>query len=134
MKITIVLPTYNEARNLPEMVSLLFKLPLSNLNIIVIDDNSPDHTGDIAEEVACSYPGRMKVVHNPGKMGLGAAYIKGFRLALKDGADIIGQMDSDFSHPVDKVVSLVESLKDCDIAIGSRYISGGSEWPPQQCA
>jgi len=132
LQITIVLPTFNEAKNLPEIVSALFELPLADLKLIVVDDNSPDHTGDIAEQLACQYPGRLKVIHHPAKMGLGTAYISGFRLALKDGAEIIGQMDSDFSHPVDKVVSLVETLKDCDIAIGSRYIAGGrldDDWP-----
>ena len=132
MNLTVVLPTYNEAENLPQLVCALFNLPLPNLKLIVIDDNSPDHTGKIADDLAKQYSGRIKVVHRPGKMGLGSAYITGFQLALKDGADAIGQMDSDFSHPVDKLVDLTKALEDSDIALGSRYVPGGSlddQWP-----
>ncbi len=132
MQITVILPTFNEAENLPQLVNELNKLPLPGLKWIVIDDNSPDHTGEIAEELACKYPSRMKVVHRRSKMGLGTAYITGFTMALKEGADAIGQMDSDFSHPIDKLVPLSEALGSCDIAIGSRYAPGGSvdeAWP-----
>ena len=132
MQITVILPTYNEAENLPKIVCDLFKLPLPDLKLMVIDDNSPDHTGDIADGLASQNPGRLKVVHRRGKLGLGTAYITGFNLALKQGAEAIGQMDSDFSHPVDKLIPLAEALEDCDIAIGSRYVPGGSldeAWP-----
>ena len=132
LQLTIVLPTYNEAENLPKIVPDLLQLPLPGLTLIVIDDNSPDHTGDIAEDLASQNPGRLKVVHRRTKLGLGTAYITGFNLALKQGAEAIGQMDSDFSHPVDKLVPMVKALEDCDIVIGSRYITGGSvdeAWP-----
>jgi dolichol-phosphate mannosyltransferase len=132
LQITVILPTFNEVENLPKIVPELFKLPLPDLKLMVIDDNSPDHTGDIAEELAGQYPGRLSVVHRPGKLGLGTAYITGFRLALKDGAQAIGTMDSDFSHPVNKLIPLAAALDTCDIAIGSRYVAGGKvdeAWP-----
>ena len=132
MQTTIVLPTYNEAENLPEITGALFALPIPDLHCIIIDDNSPDGTGKIAENLAEKFAGRIKVVHRPGKQGIGSAYITGFRMALQAGSDVIGQMDSDFSHPVEKLTSLLEALQDCDIAIGSRYIAGGSldeHWP-----
>lgn len=131
MQITIILPTYNEAENLPKLVSALFSLPLQ-LKVLVVDDNSPDGTGDIAEKLALEYPGRIKVLHRSGKLGLGTAYIMGFKQALADGADAIGQMDSDFSHPCEKLVDMAAALETTDIAIGSRYVPGGSldrDWP-----
>ena len=132
MQITVILPTFNEAENLPKIVPELFKLPLPDLKLLVIDDNSPDHTGEIADDLASQNPGRLSVVHRAGKLGLGTAYITGFRLALKDGAQAIGTMDSDFSHPVDKLIPLATALETCDIAIGSRYVAGGKvdeAWP-----
>jgi dolichol-phosphate mannosyltransferase len=132
LQITVILPTYNEAENLPKIVCDLLKLPLPDLKLMVIDDNSPDHTGDIADGLVSQNPGRLQVVHRRGKLGLGTAYITGFNLALKQGAEAIGQMDSDFSHPIDKLVLLAKALEDCDIAIGSRYVTGGSldeAWP-----
>jgi dolichol-phosphate mannosyltransferase len=132
LQITVILPTFNEAENLPRIVGELFKLPLPDLRLLVIDDNSPDHTGDIADELAGQNPNRLKVVHRRLKLGLGTAYITGFNLALKEGAEAIGTMDSDFSHPVDKLIPLAQALEDCDVAIGSRYVAGGKvdeAWP-----
>jgi dolichol-phosphate mannosyltransferase len=132
LKTTIVLPTYNEAENLPDIISSLFNLPVEDLSCIIIDDNSPDHTGEIADRLALTYPGRVEVVHRQKKAGIGSAYTSGFRMAIQAGAEAVGQMDSDFSHPVDKLVPMLEALKNCDVAIGSRYIAGGSldnAWP-----
>jgi dolichol-phosphate mannosyltransferase len=132
MKITIVLPTYNEAENIPKIVSAIFDLPLKNLNILIVDDNSPDGTGNIAEVLAKQYSGSISVMHRPGKLGLGSAYIKGFQKALTDGAEVVGQMDSDFSHPPDKLVEMLSALTDCDVVLGSRYVPGGNvdqRWP-----
>lgn len=132
MQITIILPTYNESKNLPSILSTLFSLPLPDLKAIIVDDNSPDKTGELAESLSKEYPGRIKIIHRPGKMGLGSAYITGFKQALADGADAIGEMDSDFSHPIEKLVPMAEALKDGDIVIGSRYCEGGSlddAWP-----
>jgi dolichol-phosphate mannosyltransferase len=127
-----VIPTYNEAENLPQIAAALFQLSIPGLNVLVVDDNSPDGTGEIAEELGRTYDGRVKVLHRSGKLGLGSAYIAGFRRCLADGADAIGQMDADFSHPPEKIRNLLEVLENYDVAMGSRYIPGGSldeNWP-----
>ena len=132
MQITVVIPTYNEAENLPKMVSALFMLPLPELKLLVVDDNSPDGTGQIAEDLAVQRPGRISVLHRPGKMGLGTAYIAGFSAAIKDGAEVVAQMDADFSHPPEKLVEMAAALETCDAVLGSRYIPGGGvdiRWP-----
>lgn len=132
MNITVVIPTYNEAENLPKLVSALFALPLEELRLLVVDDNSPDGTGQMADELAAARSGRMTVIHRPGKLGLGSAYVAGFRRALDDGADAVAQMDADFSHPPEKLVELSQALQSCDVALGSRYVPGGSvdrQWP-----
>ena len=132
MKTTIIVPTYNEAENLEKLVAAVLALPLPDLNILIVDDNSPDGTGEIAEELGVKYDGRVKVMHRAGKQGLGSAYIQGFQLAIKDGAEAIGQMDADFSHPIDKLVEMTETLASCDAVIGSRYVAGGQldeNWP-----
>ncbi len=126
MSITIILPTFNEAENLPKLVSALYYLSLNDLHLIIVDDNSPDGTGQIAEDLAASHPGKIEVLHRPRKMGLGSAYVTGFQLALQNGAPIIGQMDSDFSHPLEKLPVMEDALKGSDAVLGSRYIKGGS--------
>lgn len=131
MRITLVIPTYNEAENLPRLAEALFALPLPELSLLVVDDASPDGTGQVAEALNRRWPGRVRVLHRPGKLGLGSAYIQGFRLALQE-ADAVGQMDADFSHPPAKVLELAQALESCDLAIGSRYVPGGSldeRWP-----
>ncbi len=130
MNLTLVIPTYNEAENLPRLVSALFHLPLEGLHLLIVDDNSPDGTGALAEELARQYP--MQVIHRSGKLGLGTAYIQGFQHALDAGAQAIGQMDADFSHPVEKIPALLAALQTCDVALGSRYVPGGrldEHWP-----
>jgi dolichol-phosphate mannosyltransferase len=132
MGVTVVIPTYNEADNLQPLVTQLFALPIADLKVIIIDDGSPDGTGEIADQLALQNPGRMIVSHRPGKMGLGTAYISGFKIALESGADMIAQMDADFSHSPQVLPRLVEALQTCDLVIGSRYVVGGSvdrEWP-----
>jgi dolichol-phosphate mannosyltransferase len=132
MKLTLVLPTYNEAENLPKLIPVLFSLPMDSLSILVVDDSSPDGTGEIADGFCTRYPDRISVMHRKGKLGLGTAYIQGFARAIAEGADAVGQMDSDFSHPPAKLVELYTALQDYDIVIGSRYIQGGSvdeRWP-----
>lgn len=131
-QLTIVLPTYNEAENLPALAKALFALPLPELQLLVVDDNSPDGTGEIADQLSTRYAGRFHVRHRAGKLGLGSAYIQGFHQALQLGAEAIGQMDADFSHPVEKIPELLNRLDKVDIAMGSRYILGGSvdmQWP-----
>ncbi len=132
MNITIVLPTYNEAENLPILFEAIFSQNIPNLNLLIVDDNSPDGTGRIAEEQAKIYPNKINVLHRKEKTGLGTAYLLGFAHAIKQGADVIGQMDSDLSHPPEKLPEMIQKLQNCDIAFGSRYIKGGSvdkNWP-----
>lgn len=131
MKITIVLPTYNEAENLPKLVSALFILPL-DLTVLVVDDNSPDGTGQIAEDLAQAYPGRISVLHRAGKLGLRSAYLEGFQKAFEMGAEAVVQMDADFSHSPKVLNEMARRITDCDVVIGSRYVKGGSldkDWP-----
>jgi dolichol-phosphate mannosyltransferase len=132
--LTIVLPTYNEAANLPVIVDALFALPLTGLRVLVADDNSPDGTGAIADELAAKYgPDRMTVLHRPGKQGLGRAYVDGMTRALEGGADFVVQMDSDLSHAPEYLPQMLGTLlaTDADVVIGSRYVCGASlarEW------
>ena len=132
MKITMVIPTYNESENLPKLVKDILALPLEDIHILIVDDNSPDGTGDLAEKLRVQYNDRIHCLHRAGKLGLGSAYREGFQKAIEEGADYIGQMDADFSHPIDKIPLMVEKLADADLVIGSRYIAGGSldeKWP-----
>lgn len=131
MSITIVLPTYNEAENLPNLVSALFSLPL-DLALLVVDDDSPDGTGRIADELSKGHPGKVIVLHRAGKLGLRSAYIEGFRKAFELGADAIVQMDADFSHDPAVLPEMARRLASYDVVIGSRYVKGGSlarRWP-----
>lgn len=132
MKLTVVIPTYNEAENIAALVSALFVLPIPSLNVLIVDDNSPDGTGKLVEGLIPAYQGRMTVLHRSGKLGLGTAYISGFRLAIEQGAEAIAQMDADFSHPPELLLDLLTVLKSCDVAMGSRYAPGGAvdeRWP-----
>lgn len=132
MQITVVIPTYNEAENLPKLFSALFSLPLPGLKLLVVDDDSPDGTGRIADALSLKYPNRIFVLHRAGKLGLRTAYLDGFNKALADGAQAVGQMDADFSHDPEKLVELARALDDADVALGSRYVAGGSvdeQWP-----
>ena len=122
----VVLPTYNEAGNLANMVGELFALGL-DLEVLVVDDNSPDGTGRIADELSAQHPGKVHVMHREGKLGLGTAYVAGFKFALERGVDRIVQMDADFSHAPDRLpvfLSLIEE-EGCDVVVGSRYVAGG---------
>lgn len=132
MKITIIIPTYNEAENLDKLLSILLTLPLSDLNILIVDDNSPDGSGDIADEFSIRYPAQISVIHRKTKSGLRTAYLEGFKKAISDGAEAIGQMDADFSHDPQKLVEMAEALNTSDVVLGSRYVLGGSlddSWP-----
>jgi dolichol-phosphate mannosyltransferase len=131
LRIVVIIPTYNEAENLPKMVSALFALPL-DLQILIVDDNSPDGTGQLADDFAAANPNRVKVIHRSGKLGFSSAYIQAFRTLLDDTVDAIGQMDADFSHEPEKLVDMARRLETCDLVLGSRYVPGGStdiRWP-----
>lgn len=130
-KTLVVIPTYNEAKNLPRMVETLLGLGVPGLGILVVDDNSPDGTGQIADRLASVHPGQVMVLHRPVKDGLGRAYIAGFRAALAAGAERVIQMDADFSHPPEVVPVLIQESQQWDVVVGSRYVAGGRldvEW------
>lgn len=132
MSIGIIIPTYNEKENLPLLVDRLRALPLEDLKILVIDDNSPDGTGAVGDELAARFPDCVSVLHRSGKLGLGSAYITGFKYMLETGCDLIGQMDADFSHQPEKFTEFVSAIEGHDVVFGSRYIPGGSldqDWP-----
>src|SRR5579864_9352788 len=118
---TICLPTYNERANIEPMLRALQPL---GVNVLVVDDNSPDGTGEIADRLAVEL-GFVSVLHRKRKEGLGPAYIAGFHRALDDGADLVLEMDCDFSHDPADVPKLIAACKDADLAIGSRYVPGG---------
>ena len=114
------------------LVSALFNLPIDRLHVLIVDDNSPDGTGDIAEDLAQKYPDQLSVLHREGKLGLGSAYIEGFRVALEAGADYIVHLEEDLSHPPEKIIEFTKVLSTTDAALGSRYIAGGKldeHWP-----
>lgn len=130
MKTTIVVPTYNEADNVRGLAEQLWALPLP-LDILIVDDASPDGTGQVADEIAQHNPGRFSVIHRTGLMGLGTAYLAGFHQALANGAEAIVQMDADFSHSPSYLPEMVAQLANYDVVIGSRYTPGGGtdkEW------
>jgi dolichol-phosphate mannosyltransferase len=124
--IMVVIPTYNEAENLPTMAGELLALDLPDLAILIVDDNSHDGTGKIADELTHRHLDRMHVIHREGKLGLGTAYVTGFQYALEQWADRIVQMDADFSHSPSYIPQLVAATDEYDVAVGSRYVSGGS--------
>ena len=125
MQTTIVLPTYNEAKNLEAMTAALWALPIADLDLLVVDDASPDGTGQIADRLAAAHPGRLRVLHRAGKAGLGAAYKAGFQQAMDAGAEVVVQMDCDFSHSPAYLPDFIGRLRDYDVVVGSRYVGGG---------
>jgi dolichol-phosphate mannosyltransferase len=129
MKTLVIIPTYNEQENIREIVpEILEKDP--SIDILIVDDNSPDGTGRIADEMATKNL-RMKVLHRETKSGLGTAYKTGFRYALENGYDYVFEMDADFSHDPKYIPDFLKAIKDADLILGSRYISGVNviNWP-----
>jgi dolichol-phosphate mannosyltransferase len=124
-KTVVVIPTFNEAENLPTITKELFSLGIAPMEILVVDDDSPDGTGRVADDLSQIYPGRFHVIHRKGKLGLGTAYIEGFKWALKHGADYVVQMDADFSHSPAYLIQFMNTIKDHDVVVGSRYVHGG---------
>jgi dolichol-phosphate mannosyltransferase len=127
----LVLPTYNEASNLEQIVSEVRDHLTQPRHVLVVDDSSPDGTGAIADRLEATYPD-VSVLHRPRKEGLGPAYVAGFREALASGADVIAQMDADFSHDPADLPRLLAAVGEADVALGSRYVPGGGveEWGP----
>lgn len=118
----IVVPTYNERDNLPQLAERLLKLPVA-VDLLVVDDNSPDGTGQLGDELAAKHPS-IHVLHRPGKNGLGRAYIAGFKWALAHGYEFVFEMDADFSHDPDDIPRLLQAAEQADCVLGSRYIGG----------
>ncbi|QBI54630.1 polyprenol monophosphomannose synthase [Streptomonospora litoralis] len=140
-KVSVVVPTFNEAENLPVLAERLLGLELPGLRLVVVDDNSPDGTGKVAEEIAAEHNSsereRVAVVHRTAKEGLGRAYVAGMERALQDGAEFVVQMDADLSHPAGYVPQLLGTMLStgAGVVIGSRYVPGGSlaqEWRPHR--
>ncbi|WP_228812616.1 polyprenol monophosphomannose synthase [Nocardia flavorosea] len=133
MRVTVVVPTYNERDNLPVAVERLTALPVPDLHVLVVDDNSPDGTGEVADKLAVDLPNVVSVLHRTEKDGLGRAYIAGITRALDEGADVVIQMDADLSHPAEVIPAMLEELRRpaVGVVLGSRYVPGGStasEW------
>ena len=132
-----VVPTFNEAENLPRLVERLWALPGVGMNLLVVDDGSPDGTGQLAEDLARRHAGRISVIHRAGKLGLGTAYLAGFRAALRHDPSAVVQMDADFSHAPEEIPGMIEALDDAEAAFGSRYVPGGrldERWSPARVA
>ena len=127
----LVLPTYNEAANLEAIVAAALEHLPSQRRLLVVDDSSPDGTGEIADRLAAADPD-VEVLHRARKQGLGPAYVAGFRRALEGGAELVAQMDADFSHDPADLARLVDAASGADVVLGSRYVSGGgvAQWGP----
>ena len=128
-RVLVIVATYNEAENLPSLAEQLLAIE-PPLDVLVVDDNSPDGTGRIADELA-EKTGRVKVIHRPGKLGLGSAEIAGLRRAIEDGYDYALTMDADFSHDPKYIPDLIAGMAEHDLMQGSRYVPGGGTvgWP-----
>lgn len=131
MRSLVIIPTYNESGNLGPLVKAI--TDVGDFDLLIIDDNSPDGTGEIAEALAQQYGPRIVVRHRPTKMGLGSAYVAGFKYALENSYDLVYQMDADFSHSPEDLARLHEAIvkSSADLVLGSRYVAGGGtrNWP-----
>ncbi|MGZ5417839.1 MAG: polyprenol monophosphomannose synthase [Nocardioides sp.] len=128
-RVVVVIPTYNEAENLRWIVGRI-RAAVPSVDVLVVDDGSPDGTGDLADTMAAEDP-QVSVVHRTQKAGLGAAYLHGFAVALERAYDVIGEMDADGSHQPEQLPRLLDALAEADLVIGSRWVPGGSvvNWP-----
>jgi dolichol-phosphate mannosyltransferase len=129
MTALVIVPTYNERANLPVLVAGL--MSHADVRVMVVDDQSPDGTGEIADTLARQYQGRITVMHRSGKRGLGRSYIDGISKAIHEPVDVICQMDADLSHDPRHLPDLVAATAEADVVIGSRYVPGGAivNWP-----
>jgi dolichol-phosphate mannosyltransferase len=125
----VIVPTFNERENLPVLAGELLRQP--NVRVLVVDDGSPDGTGEIADQLARDHPGRVEVMHRTGRRGLGRSYIDGIAHAVRQPVDVICQMDADLSHDPRHLPNLIAATLDADVVIGSRYVKGGAivNWP-----
>jgi len=130
MKTLVLVPTYNERENLPILVAEILAVP--GTEVMVLDDQSPDGTGAVADALAVEYPGRVRVLHRAGQRGLGVSYLEGFRHAIAGDADLVCQMDADLSHDPKYLPAMIQlAAGGADLVIGSRYLNGISvvNWP-----
>ncbi len=133
MKTVVVIPTYNEADNLPLVTASVLSLGIPGLSVLVVDDDSPDGTGEVADKLAERNPGKVNVIHRTGQRGFGKSYISGFKWALEHGADRIIQMDADLSHSPSYIPEMLQKSMEYDVVVGSRYVQGGKldeRWSP----
>ena len=130
MKALVIIPTYNERDNLVELLGRVFAQNLPELEVLIVDDNSPDGTGALADEMSARDP-RIHVMHRAGKLGLGSAYVAGFRYALERDYEAVFEMDADFSHNPDSLPVFLRELESADLVLGSRYLHGVTvvNWP-----
>lgn len=133
-RVLVIIPTYNEADNIRLIVERV-RRAVPPVDILIADDNSPDGTGGIADELAAA-DDRVRVLHRPGKQGLGAAYVAGFGWAKDKGYDVVVEMDADGSHAPEELPSLLDALRENDVVLGTRYVPGGSvhNWPLHRLA
>ena len=129
MKTLIIIPTYNEIENIEKMIRQIFQVQ-PDVHILIVDDNSPDGTGDVVDKISVENPA-VHLIRRAGKMGLGTAYVAGFRYALQNGYEFIFEMDADFSHDPKEIPNLLTAIGECDLVIGSRYVQGVNvvNWP-----
>ena len=129
----VIIPTYNEKENIRNIINAVLALSEHQFDVLIVDDNSPDGTGAIVDEMIVERPDRIHILKRPGKQGLGTAYIAGFKWALDQGYEYMIEMDADFSHPVDKLPELQATCATgaADVAVGSRYLTGVNvvNWP-----
>lgn len=132
LRALVIVPTYNERENITDLIAAVLDQP-EGFHLLIIDDGSPDGTASLVKEAQTRYPGRLHIVERKGKLGLGTAYIRGFRFALEHGYEFIFEMDADFSHDPKDLPRLLAAVKDegNDLAIGSRYVTGVNvvNWP-----
>lgn len=126
----VIIPTYNEKDNILDIIEYVFKLDV-DFHILIVDDNSPDGTANLVRGLMEKFPTKLHMIERSGKLGLGTAYISGFKWALKNNYEFIFEMDADFSHNPDDLVHLFKACQSADVAIGSRYVSGVNvvNWP-----
>jgi len=130
-KTLVIIPTYNEAENIRLVLETIFSLELPDVDVLVIDDNSPDGTADVVKEIATQNP-RVYLIEREGKLGLGTAYVRGFKFALEQGYDFIMEMDADLSHDPRMIPLFLSAIKEADLVIGSRYVGSVANvvnWP-----
>ena len=132
METLVIVPTYNECDNIDRLLERLLEQPFG-LHVLVVDDGSPDGTGDRVAEWVAREP-RVHLLRRPGKLGLGSAYRDGFHFALEHGAEHVFEMDADFSHDPDAIGDFLDAIQEADVVLGSRYLNGVTvvNWPIQR--